>query len=95
MEKVIIVSITLAVGLLTNTYAQTQGAEKSTNGVVSQQGGTAKSNTSSVTGMKRKGSGKGAYLPRALKNCMSLPMGTRNMSIATRPNSPTPWNKSP
>lgn len=58
MKTILIVSFTLAAGLLTHTYAQTQGGKMSNGGVASQQGGTAKSNTSSVEGMKRKGSGK-------------------------------------
>ena len=58
MKKIITLSLTLAAGLLTQAYAQNQGGEMSNGGVVSQQGGTAKSNKSSVEGMNRKGSGK-------------------------------------
>ena len=58
MKKVITLSLTIAVSLLAQAYAQNQGGKMSNSGVVSQQSGSAKSNTSSVDGMKRKGSGK-------------------------------------
>ncbi len=75
----------MVTALLTQTYAQkqAQGANTKTNGVVSQQSGQPANNTSSVEGMKRRGSGKMASGVTRSGNSNLSPTGPTNTQGST------------
>lgn len=83
MKKTVMFSMALGLLLVAGANAQNQGGKETVNGVVSQQGQSANSNTSSVEGMKRRGSGKMAAGATRNGNSNLSPTGPTNTQGST------------